>query len=117
MNKRAVGAAHEKQVGDYLTGMGYQILAYNFRCHSGEIDIVARDGAYLVFVEVKYRGSAKSGDPLEAVTDRKQRTICRTASFYCLRYGYGDSTPCRFDVAAVRGDEITVIQNAFEYHI
>lgn len=115
MNKRAVGASYEKAVGAYLKEQGYQILEYNFRCRSGEIDIIARDGEYLVFVEVKYRTDLKSGDPLEAVDARKQRTISRTALYYCMKHGYGETTPCRFDVAAVLGEEIRLIKNAFEY--
>lgn len=115
MNKRAVGTAYEKTAGEYLKKQGYQILEYNFRCRSGEIDIIARDGEYLVFVEVKYRRNAGSGNPLEAVDVRKQRTISRTALYYCMKHGYGETTPCRFDVAAVLGGEICLIKNAFEY--
>lgn len=115
MNKRAVGTAYEKQAGEYLRAQGYEILEYNFRCRSGEIDIIAKDGAYLVFVEVKYRRNTTSGDPLEAVDGRKQRIISRAASYYCLTHGYGETTPCRFDVVAVLGEEIRVIANAFEY--
>lgn len=115
MNKRAVGTAYERQAGNYLEEQGYRILEYNFRCRSGEIDIIARDGEYLVFVEVKYRRSVKSGSPLEAVDYKKQRIISRAASYYCLTHGYGETTPCRFDVAAILGEEISVIKNAFEY--
>lgn len=115
MNKRAVGAAYEKQAGSYLERQGYQILEYNFRCRSGEIDIIAKDGEYLVFVEVKYRRDAGSGSPLEAVDHKKQKIISRTASYYCLTHGYGETTPCRFDVVAILGEEIRVIANAFEY--
>lgn len=115
MNKRAVGTAYEKQAGNYLEEQGYQILEYNFRCRRGEIDIVAKDGEYLVFVEVKYRRNAKSGSPLEAVDFKKQRIISRTASYYCLSHGYGETTPCRFDVVAILGEKIRVIENAFEY--
>ena len=115
MNKRTVGTAYEKQAGTYLMEQGYQILEYNFRCRLGEIDIVAKDGAYLVFVEVKYRKNAASGNPFEAVNHKKQKTISRTASYYCLTHGYGETTPCRFDVVAVLGDQIQVVQNAFEY--
>ena len=56
-----------------------------------------------------------SGNPLEAVTAAKQRTISKVASYYCLTHGYGTSTPCRFDVTAVLGEQIKVIQNAFDY--
>lgn len=115
MNKRVVGTAYEKQAGEYLMQQGYEIVAYNFRCRYGEIDIIARDGEYLVFVEVKYRRNTESGSPLEAVNAKKQHIISRVASYYCLTHGYGESTPCRFDVVAILGDEISLIRNAFDY--
>ena len=74
-----------------------------------------KTGGYLVFVEVKYRADNTAGNPLEAVTAAKQRTISKVASYYCLTHGYGTFTPCRFDVAAVLGEQIKVIQNAFDY--
>ncbi|MDD6305519.1 MAG: YraN family protein [Clostridiales bacterium] len=114
-NKRAVGSAYEKIVGEYLGRQNYQILEYNFRCRIGEIDLIAKEGGYLVFIEVKYRDSEKRGNPLEAVTRKKQRIISKVASYYCVTHGYGEETPCRFDVAAVLGEKITVIKNAFEY--
>ena len=77
--------------------------------------IVAKDGEYLVFVEVKYRSSGRSGSPLEAVDSRKQRIISKVASYYCLTHGYGEASPCRFDVVAIKGEEYTLIKNAFEY--
>lgn len=115
MDKRAVGTAYEKLAGAYLEQQGYRVIEYNFRCRGGEIDVIAWDGEYLVFVEVKYRRTAASGDPLEAVDFRKQRRISRAAVYYCLTHGYGESTPCRFDVAAVLGGQICVVKNAFEY--
>lgn len=115
MNKRAIGAAYEKAVGEYLLSHGYLILEYNFYSRMGEIDIVARDGEYLVFVEVKYRKDGEAGGPLEAVGHTKQRRISRAAQYYCLTHGYGMSTPCRFDVAAVQGNRIEVVKNAFEF--
>ena len=81
----------------------------------GEIDIVAKDGEYLVFVEVKYRASEEAGNPLEAVTKAKQRTISKVAVYYRMTHGYGEFSPCRFDVVAVLGDKIRLVQNAFEY--
>lgn len=115
MNRRAVGTAYEKQAGAYLVGQGYEILEYNFRCRIGEIDIIARDGAYLVFVEVKYRRSTENGSPLEAVDRKKQRIISKVATYYCLTHGYGETSPCRFDVVAILGEEISLVKNAFEY--
>ena len=115
INKRKIGANYEKLAGDYLVGQGYEILEYNFRCRMGEIDIVAKDGAYLVFVEVKYRSSSRTGNPLEAVDAGKQRIISKVAAYYCLTHGCGESQPCRFDVVAICGEEYTLIKNAFEY--
>lgn len=115
MNKRKLGSEKERLAGAYLETQGYQILEYNFRCREGEIDIVARDGRTLVFVEVKYRTDGRSGSPMEAVDARKQRKISRTAIFYLLRHGYGEAYPCRFDVVAVEGSEFLLIKNAFYY--
>lgn len=115
MNKRAVGTNYEKLAGSFLEQQGYVILEYNFRCRMGEIDIVAKDGAYLVFVEVKYRSNERTGSPLEAVNIRKQRVISKVASYYCLTHGYGETKPCRFDVVAICGEEYSLIKNAFEY--
>ena len=115
MNKRKVGAAYEKKAGEYLASCGYEILEYNYRCRIGEIDIIARDGEYLVFVEVKYRRDEGSGNPLEAVTPAKQRVICRVASYYLYTHGYGEDMPCRFDVAAVLGKQVSLVKNAFGY--
>ena len=73
-----MGTAYEKLAGAYLEQQGYEILEYNYRCRMGEIDIVARQGGYLVFVEVKYRADNAAGNPLEAVTSAKQRTISKS---------------------------------------
>ena len=103
---------------DYLEKQGMRILERNFRRgRNGEIDIIGRDGKYLVFVEVKYRRDGQTGDPLEAVDRAKQRRISRTAQYYCLTHGYGETTPCRFDVAAVLGTdgEVRLVRNAFEF--
>lgn len=115
MNKRAVGTAYEKAAGVYLETQGYRILEYNFRNRRGEIDIVARDGRCLVFVEVKYRKDDRAGNPLEAVDYRKQRSICRTARYYLMAHHLGMDTPCRFDVVAVEGKKIRIVKDAFPY--
>ena len=113
MNKRQVGTQYESMAVQYLTEAGDHILERNFRCRTGEIDIIAKDGAYLVFVEVKYRASAACGSALEAVDYRKQQSILRVAQYYMVSHGYGTQTNCRFDVVAIQGTEITLIQNAF----
>lgn len=112
MNKRKIGTDYEKFAAEYLRGLGYEIVKANYRCPLGEIDLVAKDGAYLVFVEVKYRKSLKAGSPFDAVDKRKQQTIRRTAQWYLTENGLED-IPVRFDVAGVLGKEITIIKDAF----
>ncbi|MDO5798563.1 MAG: YraN family protein [Eubacteriales bacterium] len=114
MNKRKTGSRHEKQAAAFLEKQGLKIVERNFYCRNGEIDLVARDGEYLVFVEVKYRSTSASGMAAAAVDIRKQRRISRAAQFYLLRYGYGE-VPCRFDVVAIDKNEIRWIRNAFDY--
>lgn len=112
-NRRAVGAEYERQAGVYLKRLGYELLEYNYRCKKGEIDIVARDGEYLVFCEVKYRSSLKKGYPLEAVNMKKQRILSQCAMYYLMQKGLADVS-CRFDVISIAGREITLIKNAFD---
>ena len=115
MNRRQTGTVYEEMAARWLSEQGYEILERNFYCRQGEIDLIARDGRYLVFVEVKYRENNRGGHPLEAVDAGKRRRICRTADYYCLRHGYGEDTPCRFDVVGITGEELIHIPNAFEY--
>lgn len=117
-NRRQTGAVYERAAGHYLEKLGYEILEYNYRCRVGEIDIVARDGEYMVFCEVKYRSDNRKGNPLEAVDGRKQQTIFRCAMYY-LTENHLPDVPCRFDVIGIDGvsgmkePEITHIKNAF----
>ena len=80
----------------------------------GEIDVIARDGEYLVFCEVKYRSDSGSGHPAEAVDYRKQRVISKCALYYIMRHGLQDIS-CRFDVVSIEGNVITLYKNAFDY--
>ena len=111
-NRRSTGAAYEQAAGYYLEQLGYEILEYNYRCRRGEIDIVAKDGEYLVFCEVKYRADGRKGSPLEAVDVRKQQRIRRAALYYLTEYGKSD-VPCRFDVIGIQGTKVTHIRDAF----
>lgn len=114
-NNREVGALYEQRAGEYLKSLGYQILEYNYRCKIGEIDIVAKKDGYLVFVEVKYRRRNGQGHPAEAVTPAKQRKLSKAAQFYCLVHGVTEGISCRFDVVSILGDNMELIENAFEY--
>ena len=115
MDKRELGRRYELFAADYLKKQGYRIVELNFCCRQGEVDIIARDKDVLVFIEVKYRRNLGRGAPEEAVTPAKQRKICRTAEYYCLRYGYGEETPCRFDVIGILGTEMIHVEHAFPF--
>lgn len=113
MNKRKVGAAYEKMAADYLKNQGYQLLERNYRCRIGEIDLIARDGRYLVFAEVKYRFTDSCGNALEAVTIKKQATIRRVAQFYLMTHHLPEDTPCRYDVVGITGKQVLLVKDAF----
>ncbi len=114
-NNRSVGTEYEERAVAYLRQQGMHILERNFRSRKGEIDIIAKDGEYYVFVEVKYRSSLQKGAPAEAVTYTKQKTICRVADFYRMKHGLGEFTPVRYDVVACDGEKITWCANAFAH--
>ena len=111
-NKRHIGGSYEKAAGYYLEQMGLRVLEYNYICRLGEIDLIAQDGEYLVFCEVKYRENDSQGSPLEAVDQKKQNKIFRCAMYYLTERKMGD-VPCRFDVVGIQGSRITYIKNAF----
>uniref|UniRef100_UPI0040576D50 YraN family protein n=1 Tax=Agathobacter sp. TaxID=2021311 RepID=UPI0040576D50 len=113
MNKRQVGTDYEKKAAVLLLEKGYQILERNYRNRTGEIDIIAKDGEYICFVEVKFRATGAFGSPLEAVDAKKQKQIRKVASYYLMRHGWDEWTPCRFDVIAYEGDEVVHLENAF----
>ena len=112
LNKRNTGTRYEGLAADYLQGQGLTIMERNYQDRTGEIDLIGRDGTFLVFVEVKYRRDMRSGDPAEAVTPRKQQHIRRTAQYYLYSHRCGD-VPCRFDVVSILGEEIRWIRDAF----
>ena len=114
MNKRAIGSAWEEAAVCYLKQAGVHILARNYRCSQGEIDIIGYHRDCLVFFEVKYRKNDLYGKPEEAVGIRKQEKICRCALFYLYCHGKLDRE-IRFDVIAVCGDRMQWYQNAFPF--
>ena len=118
LDRLTLGKQGEELACRELKRRGYAILARRFRTRFGEIDIVARDGSSLVFVEVKTRASTAYGTAAEAVTGRKQAKISLMASEFLLRRG-APAVPCRFDVVAVavgagKAPVIEVIRGAFD---
>ena len=112
-NKRQLGTSYEIKAEEYLLQNGYRILERNFYNRSGEIDIIAKDGEYFCFIEVKYRTTKRFGSPLEAVDYHKQNQIRKVAQYYLMKNQLHDATPCRFDVIGFVGEEMTHIENAF----
>lgn len=112
-NKRTIGKEHEDKAVKYLEDSGYLIVERNFYCRQGEIDIIARDGKYLVFVEVKYRKDTKKGYPSESVTYYKRNRIIRASKFYMYKNRISDGQAVRFDVISITDDDIELIKDAF----
>ncbi len=117
MNYVTLGRAAEDRAAEMLRAKGYFILARNFKFkHMGELDIVARHGDTLVFVEVKYRRYRSYGPPEASMSPRKCATIRRVAQAWMLRNRY-HGVPVRFDVVAVEQlggtEEIRHYANAF----
>ena len=113
-NTRKHGSGYEQVAADFLMKQGYEILEMNYRVRQGEIDIIAREGKCIVFVEVKYRARGQSS-ALSAVDYGKQRKISRVALTYITRNRLSEYSPYRFDVIAVTDDGCTLIRNAFDY--
>ena len=119
MNKRRIGSIYEAKACACICAQGGIILERNFRCRTGEIDVICRDGDCIAFVEVKYRKNRRHGYAEDAVNLRKQQTICQVAEFYLLRHHW-TGRPCRFDVIAIDADadgmeQLRWHKNAFGY--
>src|SRR5262245_25810349 len=99
----ALGKTGEDLAVRELERRGYAILARRYRRRSGELDIIARDGSTIVFVEVKTRETTAFGEPAEAVTRMKRQRIVRLAVDYLMRH-HLTAAPCRFDVVAITFD-------------
>ncbi len=107
------GGDYEERVAIYLTGLGWEVLERNFRCRGGEIDIVARDGRVIVFVEVKGGKNFDFGDPAERFNARKLGRILRCA--YSFMEKRNIRSHFRVDLIIVRGEEIEHIRNVGFY--
>jgi putative endonuclease len=106
------GASAERLAVRELVRLGYKIVERNFRCPAGELDVVARDGDTLVFVEIRSRRSNRFGTALEAVGRTKQAQVSRVAAVYLATRRPRFDT-CRFDVVGVTGTQIDVVQDAW----
>ena len=110
--RRALGARGENLAARWYERNGYAVIDRNWRCRSGELDIVARTGSTIVFIEVKTRSSDAYGSPAAAVTPAKQRRL-RGLAIEWMRANEIHGAALRFDVACVIGNQIEVLEAAF----
>ena len=118
----SIGNIGEEAAVQALKKCGYKIIARNYRTKMGEIDIVAKDGEYTVFVEVRLRKSNAFGSPADTIDRRKQQKIIKTAQMYAVKNDIYDS-PMRFDAVLINADtdgeklvntKIEIIKDAFQ---
>ena len=100
-SRTALGRYGEDLAVQHLQAAGLEVLARNWRCRAGELDVVARDGATLVFVEVKTRSGTGFGEPAEAVGPVKARRIRRLACSWLMEHRPSGGHELRFDVISV----------------
>ena len=115
---RARGLYWERQAERWLRRRDVQIIERNFTCKSGEIDLIARDGVEIAFIEVKFRARSNHGTGIEHVTLNKQRRIVSTARRFLQYHKHAPSQVFRFDVISISdttdGTQFQWIKNAFE---
>ena len=116
---QATGRAAEQQARSHLEQQGLRLLAQNWACRVGELDLVMLDGDTVVFVEVRYRRHAGWGGALESVDARKRSKVSAAAQFFLQQEPRWAKHPCRFDViamsaAAQPSERLNWIKNAFD---
>ena len=113
----ARGRQYEQLARQFLRRQGLRDIRSNFHSRYGEIDIIARDGAVMVFAEVRYRQSNTHGGAIASVTRAKQQKILQTARYFLQINGLTNRMPCRFDVIGITGSkthpQFHWIKNAF----
>jgi putative endonuclease len=107
------GAQAEELAAAYLQRAGLKVVERNYRCRFGEIDLIARDGATLVFVEVRMRSSERFGGAAASITASKQAKLLRAARHFLA--GMTRAPQCRFDALLVSGKDLSIewLKNAF----
>lgn len=118
LKANALGARWEELAEQHLSSAGLRLVARNFHCRLGEIDLVMRTRHQLVFIEVRYRRSATHGSAVETVSYHKQLKIQRAAGIFLSRRPALAEMSCRFDVVGISGSpgraRIEWLQGAFE---
>ncbi len=118
---KSTGDLWERRAAKWLEERGLTMVERNFRCKVGEIDLIARDGAMLVFVEVRARSNPRFQSAAGSIDRRKQQRLLRTAQYYLQTHLFAAQLPCRFDVIAFEprqsnaDDAVRWIRSAFTY--
>jgi putative endonuclease len=119
-DRLALGKKGEDMAVRHVKGLGYRVIERNYRCPLGEIDLIAQDGDYLAFIEIKTRRGRSTGEAKEAVGNRKQRKLTQLALYY-LKNEFKNDSKARFDVVAIslydKKNKIELIKDAFEASI
>ena len=110
--RRQRGISGEEVAAAWYVSQGYEVLARNWRCRLGELDLILRKGPEVVFCEVKSRRTDAFGTPAEAVTHEKRQRIRHLAARWIEESKFRPAQ-IRFDVAAILGDELEVLEGAF----
>jgi putative endonuclease len=118
LNTRSAGARYEDIALDHLECAGLELIARNYRCRYGEIDLVMRERDTVVFVEVRFRRSGRFGDGIDSVNAGKRAKLVRAASAFLAEHPRLADAACRFDVLAISDDARSPLpdwrRNAFE---
>lgn len=119
IERQELGKTGEDLAVQELTARGYAIVARRYRTAFGEVDIIARDGETMVFVEVRRKSAHEYGTAAESITPAKQRRVVRMAVDYLARQQLYDKCPVRFDVVAIDDQlegppKITLFRSAFD---
>jgi putative endonuclease len=115
---KALGSKGEDLAVQYLKKKGFKVIERNYHCSAGEIDLIAREGNTLVFVEIKARSSSDYGLPQDAVDRFKQQKLIEAARTFMAQRRVTEDIAARFDVVAIHltpgGPHIELIRDAFQ---
>jgi putative endonuclease len=103
--RSAKGLHYESLALAWLRARGLRLVQRNYRCPLGEIDLIMRDGAVLVFVEVRFRAASSHGAACETVDSRKQQKLLRSAQHFLLHNAQLQACPCRFDILGISSQQ------------
>lgn len=116
---KQLGKTAEAFAQSYLIQQGLQLLAQNYQCRKGEIDLIMQEQDCIIFIEVRYRRNTAFGNSSESISLAKRHKIIATARYYLQQYQLYEKVPCRFDVIAIveQNNEMQIewIKHAFEH--